>query len=87
MSHTIYSWHGNPRGDICRIAAEFAKVDYKFVNTTFAELKSESFLAKNALAKVPVVETPEGTLTETNAILKYFCRKAGLLGTSNFEEA
>lgn len=35
MSTKIYSWHGNPRGDIVRIAADFAKVDYEFVNTTW----------------------------------------------------
>lgn len=38
MSHTLYSWHGNPRGDIVRIAAEHAGVDAKFVNTPYAEL-------------------------------------------------
>lgn len=87
MSHKIYSWHGNPRGDICRVAAEFAKVEYEFVNTPFAELKNTEYLAKHPLGKVPLLETPEGTLFETHAILKYFGRKCNLLGKTTFEEA
>lgn len=87
MSHTIYSWHGNPRGDIVRIAAEHAGIDAKFVNTPFADLSSPDFLAKHPLGKVPFLETPEGSLFETNAILKYFGRKSNALGESAFEEA
>jgi hypothetical protein len=44
MSTKIFSWHGNPRGDICKVAAEFAKVEYEFVNTPYTETKSESYL-------------------------------------------
>jgi len=44
-------------------------------------------LAKHPLGKVPLLETPEGSLTETHAILNYFGKKANLLGSSVFEEA
>lgn len=55
MSTKIYSWHGNPRGNIARMAADFANVSYEFVDTPMSETKSESFLAINALGKVPAV--------------------------------
>jgi elongation factor 1-gamma len=87
MSTKIYSWTGNPRGDICRIAADLAGVNAEFVNTPYAELKSKEFLAKHPLGKVPFLETPEGNLFETHAILKYFGRKANALGENAFEEA
>lgn len=32
-------------------------------------IKSPAFLAKNPVGKIPILETPEGYLTESNAII------------------
>ncbi|KRX04442.1 Translation elongation factor EF1B, gamma chain, conserved [Pseudocohnilembus persalinus] len=90
MSYKIYSWHGNPRGNMVRIAAEYAEVDYEFVNVQKSELKQEKFLNVHSLGKVPVVEGPEGKIFETGAILNFFARKVAkknLLGKTVFEQA
>lgn len=76
MSVKIYHWHGTPKTAVCRILAEYAGVEYEFVNTPREQLKSEEFLKIHSLGKVPVIETPEGKLFETSAILSYFARKA-----------
>lgn len=74
MSYKIYSGHGNFRGNVCRIAAEFAKVNYEFVNVDWADIKGDAHLARHPLGKIPVLETPEGFLYETLAIIKFFAR-------------
>lgn len=74
MSTTLYSWPGNPRGNACRIAAEMAGVEYEFKWTNFQDIKTPEFLFKHPLGKVPFLETPRGSLFETNTILRYFAR-------------
>lgn len=75
MSYKIYSWHGNPRGNMVRIAAEYADVKFEFVNVTRTEIKEQSYLNLHALGKVPLVDGPDGKIFETFAILSYFARK------------
>jgi elongation factor 1-gamma len=51
--------------------------------------KTESFLAKFPLGKVPVLETPSGPLFESGAIARYIARlrsDANLLGATNFQK-
>lgn len=52
--------------------------------------KTEAFLRKNPLGKIPVLETLEGYLFESNAICKYLAGTkpaAGLLGRTPLEAA
>lgn len=45
------------------------------------------YLAKNPLGKVPVLETAEGFLSESNAILLYVARNTPLEGATDFTKA
>ncbi len=51
--------------------------------------KTDAFKAKNPLGKVPVLETPHGSLFESGAIARYVARlraDTNLLGASNFQQ-
>ena len=50
-----------------------AGVEHRLVKVDFAaqEQRSAAYLAKNPKGRVPLLETPEGLLTETGAILEY----------------
>jgi elongation factor 1-gamma len=89
MSHTLYQFPGNPRGNVCRIVADMAGVPVNFVWTDFAGTKAPEYLAKHSLGRIPFLETPQGTLFETNTILRYFARistkRQNLLGKTSFE--
>ncbi len=52
-------------------------------------LKEKDFLKKNPLGKIPVLETPDGYIFESNAILRYLARSKraeGLYGENEFQE-
>lgn len=52
------------------------------------DLKDKKFLAKTPTGKVPVLETPEGTIFESGAIARYVARlrqDTGLYGSTFFE--
>ncbi len=51
--------------------------------------KTPQFAEKNPLQKIPVLETPEGCVFESNAIARYFARQPGskIYGSSPFEAA
>lgn len=90
MSHTLYSFPGNPRGNVTQILADMAGVPTKFVWTNLQDAKGAEFTAKHALGKIPLLETPEGSIFETNSILRYFARastkRQNLLGKNLYEE-
>jgi elongation factor 1-gamma len=56
-------------------AAEFLGQKVTFINVD--NLKDKSFLVMNPLGKCPVLETPNGFLTQSNAILRYMSYVAG----------
>mmetsp|Transcript_116539 Transcript_116539/g.163862 ORF Transcript_116539/g.163862 Transcript_116539/m.163862 type:complete len:108 (+) Transcript_116539:101-424(+) len=68
-----------------------SNINYNFEWTNFAKAKEPAYLAKHPLGKIPLIETPEGNLIETHAIMRYFARKGTqnktLLGKNAFEEA
>ena len=52
-------------------------------------MKEKDFLKKNPLGKIPVLETPDGYIFESNAILRYLARSKkaeGLYGENEFQE-
>ncbi|KAI3710896.1 hypothetical protein L2E82_40692 [Cichorium intybus] len=74
------------------IAAEYAGVEIKMAENYHMGVsnKTPEFLKMNPIGKVPVLETPEGAVFESNAIARYVARlKPGnsLFGSSPIEYA
>jgi len=69
------------------VAAKYADISVQVVSDV--DTSSDEFLALSPTGKVPVLETPHGTISESNAIARYIARegKAGLLGKSNLDAA
>lgn len=86
MSHKIYTYPDNPRVHKAVIAAKYANVPVEVPAFKWPDdLHTKEFLAKNPLAKVPVLETPQGCIFESNAIMRYFGRKSTqLYGTDDY---
>jgi elongation factor 1-gamma len=86
----VYFPTGNPRGLKILVAAQLAKVPLEHVNITYEDLKKDEHLKRHPLGKVPALETPQGPLFESNAILRYIAREnrnAGLYGSTPYSEA
>nr|CCA15330.1 calciumdependent protein 1 putative [Albugo laibachii Nc14] len=84
----LYSYPGNYRVFKILIAAEYNGVDIEVPEFDMTTIKSKEFLAKNPLGKVPVLETENGSLFESNAIARYVARlraDSGLSGRTFFE--
>jgi len=81
----------SPRNWKILITAKFSGVEIQIPPFTFGEdNKKPEFLFKNPIGKVPVLETPEGYVAESNAICRYLAlldQKRTLLGRSALEEA
>jgi elongation factor 1-gamma len=89
MSLKIYSYPNNPRVYKALIAAKYAGVTVETPEFNFGEEnKTAEFLKKNPLGKVPVLETPEGAIWESNAIARYVAKKGAesLLGGNAYEQ-
>jgi elongation factor 1-gamma len=86
MSLTIYGPLTNYRVLLCLAVAELSgiKVEHKVIN--IGDTKNPDFLKKNPLGQVPVLETPEGPIYQTNAIIRHLARLSkGLYGSNNVE--
>jgi len=67
----LYNW----RAFKILITAEYAGVDLKVPKFQMeVDNLTDSFLKKNPLGKVPVLETPEGSIFESAAIARYVAR-------------
>lgn len=70
------------------MALDLAGIDYELKFWPMTELKTPEMLALNPNGKVPVLETPEGPIFETHAILRYVARSSGkLYGSNNYENS
>ena len=56
------------------ITAEYAEISLMHEVTRIDQLKTAEFLKRNPLGKVPVLETSEGHIYESNAIVRYLAR-------------
>jgi len=89
----LYGISGSSRTKKIIIAAAYAQVDLtveEFFPRGQPEDVLKEFRKKNPNVKVPTLETPEGCIYESNAILRYIARQskgAKLYGASKFEEA
>lgn len=86
----LYTYPGNKNGWKALIAAEY--VGEKIEVPPFkmgADNKTPEFLKKNPHGKVPVLETPHGSIFESNAIARHVARlkDSGLMGETAFETA
>lgn len=84
---TLYSWIGNFRGNQVELAASLLNIPLNKVYISQSELKTPVNLARNPLGKVPTLQTPDGFLTETTAILRYLARATPLYGLEGFSMA
>jgi glutathione S-transferase len=67
--------------------AKYAKVT---LQTTYVDRSDESFsttISKSSTNSLPLLETSEGQISETGAILQYLGAKGGVAGTTDFERA
>jgi elongation factor 1-gamma len=91
MSLKIFTYPDNFRVWKALVAAQYNSIDVEVPAFDFdKDLKTEAFKAKNPLQKVPVLETPNGCIFESNAIARYIARlgdASNLLGASNFQKA
>ncbi|XP_071715388.1 elongation factor 1-gamma 2-like [Rutidosis leptorrhynchoides] len=69
------------------IAAEYVGVEVKMVDSFEMGVsnKSPEFLKMNPIGKVPVLETPDGPVFESNAIARYVAHGSFLFGSSPIE--
>ncbi|KAI7753331.1 hypothetical protein M8C21_029463 [Ambrosia artemisiifolia] len=69
------------------ITAEYVGVEIKVVDDFQIGVsnKTPEFLKMNPIGKVPVLETPDGPIFESNAIARYVARGSFLFGSSPIE--
>ncbi|KDP42461.1 hypothetical protein JCGZ_00258 [Jatropha curcas] len=92
MALVLHSGKTNKNAFKTLIAAEYSGVNVKLVENFEMGVsnKTPEFLKMNPIGKIPVLETPDGPLFESNAIARYVTRlKANnpLLGSSTYEYA
>eukprot|EP00475_Leptophrys_vorax_P037002 TRINITY_DN63281_c0_g1_i1.p1 TRINITY_DN63281_c0_g1~~TRINITY_DN63281_c0_g1_i1.p1 ORF type:complete len:278 (+),score=83.36 TRINITY_DN63281_c0_g1_i1:147-980(+) len=92
MTLTLYSQPTSPRVQKALIAAAYGGVDVKFVENFQMGVtnKTPEFLAKHPAGKVPLLDTPQGPIFESNAIAKYIARissQSNLLGKCFYSKA
>ena len=87
----LYGYPGAPNPRKVEIFLAEKAIDYEFVNVNIAkgEQRSQTFLQKNLLGKIPVLETDNGQhLNESTAICRYLeaCHpKPSLFGETAFD--
>lgn len=92
MALVIHNPVGNNKKNVFKalIAAEYVGVKIELTPSFQIGVTNTTpeFLKLNPLGKVPVLETPEGAIFESNAIARYVARlkDVGLFGTSAFEQ-
>ena len=83
MSLSLWFPHGNGRATKILIAAEFAGIQVEHKHIGYENLKTPEHTARHPFGKVPVLETPEGPIFESFAILRYIARKSNTLYGKN----
>ncbi|XP_059653623.1 elongation factor 1-gamma 2-like [Cornus florida] len=76
MALVLYSWDTNRNAFKALIAAEYSGVQVDLVQNFQMGVsnKTPEFLKMNPIGKVPVLETPDGPVFESNAIARYVTR-------------
>lgn len=91
MSYTLLVDGGNFRAFKILIAAEYNGVSIDVpAFTAGTDNKTPAFLAKSPMGRVPVLDTPAGSINESNAIARYVAnmrRDTELMGSTFFDSA
>jgi len=90
MSLKINTYPHNPRTWKSLIAAKYGGVEIDTPAFNFGvDNKTPEFLKKNPLGKVPVLDTPDGAIFESNAIARHVARigKGKIYGNTPYETA
>ncbi|KAF6147834.1 hypothetical protein GIB67_014414 [Kingdonia uniflora] len=76
MALVLYAANTNKNAFKTLIAAEYSSVDVKLIENFEMGVtnKTPEFLKMNPIGKVPVLETPDGAIFESNAIARYVTR-------------
>lgn len=86
----LYTYPNNVKANKALIAAQYVGVHIDVPAFQFGvDNKTPHFLSLNPAGKVPVLETAEGGVFESNAIARYVASLSdvGLLGKTDFEQA
>jgi len=79
---------GNVLVQMCQVTAKIAKKNLEVVIDTDEDRKAPAYKALNPTNKFPLLETPEGNLSESHAIAKFLAHgHATLLGSNPVERA
>mmetsp|Transcript_930 Transcript_930/g.1397 ORF Transcript_930/g.1397 Transcript_930/m.1397 type:complete len:424 (+) Transcript_930:83-1354(+) len=90
MTMKLWTPPGNFRAFKILIAAEYNSVEIDVPDFSSLDTKSPEFLAKSPMGRVPVLDTPQGSIFESNAIARYVARMrrdTEMCGASFFESS
>lgn len=80
MSYKLYSPQNQITAGVkVELLARFIDIPIECERIPWDKWKSPEYLQKHPLGKVPTLETPEGCIYESGAILRFLARKAGKL--------
>jgi elongation factor 1-gamma len=88
MSFKLYAFPNYFRTQKIQIVAKYANIELELPPFEFGkDNKTEAFGQLTPLRKVPVLQTPDGAIFESNAITRYLARRgpAGLCGSNAYE--
>ena len=76
MALILHSGLPNKNASKALIAAEYSGIEVEFVKDFQMGVsnKTPEFIKMNPIGKVPVLETPDGPVCESNAIARYVTR-------------
>jgi elongation factor 1-gamma len=84
----LYGFPMSGRVSLCSIVLQACGVDHEVQWVSMEEVKTETFLKLNPQGKIPVLETPEGPIYESLAIVRHAARVGQKLGgESVYEQA
>ena len=90
MAYTLHTEAGSFRAFKILIAAEYNGVNIAIPPFKAGDNEKPAFLAKSPMGKLPVLDTPAGSLTESSAIARYIAglkQDTDLTGASYFDSA
>ncbi|CAK82501.1 unnamed protein product (macronuclear) [Paramecium tetraurelia] len=90
MSIKLYGPSTNPRLNQVQLVADLLQIPVEQVEVGYHECESKEHLARNPFARIPVIETTDGFLYESNAICRYLARsklESGLYGATPFQQS
>lgn len=82
----LYGFVGSSRVSTCSIILSACGVEHQIEWVSPEESKGEKFLKLNPLGKIPLLETPEGPISETLAIARHAARVGKKLGGETCHE-